>query len=60
VSFDWFATTPILMVERPLNHIGAFGWTNGDLNVLGRCYVALSGHGFAMCDYRKRFTLAPV
>lgn len=58
-SFDWFKTTPVLLVERPLGHIGGFGWTNGDLNVVGRCYVALSGHGFAVCDYRKRFALMP-
>jgi hypothetical protein len=57
VSFDWFATDPILMVTRPLDHIGRFNCASADLNVFGRVYVALATQGFAIGDYSKQLTL---
>lgn len=55
VSFDWFATTPIMVqAANPLGRIDKVGHVAGDMTRFGRFYMGFSGSGGMKIDYSKR------
>lgn len=50
-SYDWFATTPILLSRFPNRSIDGVACVGGDLHRFGRCYVGFNGSGFALGDF---------
>lgn len=62
VSFDWFATTPVLISRFPngsIDQVAAGLGLVGDMNRFGRCYLGFGGNGWVRTDLRTAPATSP-
>lgn len=50
VSFDWFATKPVLLVRHASPQLANMTWVIGDANRFGRVWMGTGGAGWLIAD----------